>query len=81
MRAASLIVPGMSRLLVAVAVAVAVAAPMLADATTLALLAWHALAAACLATSWLFARTSRLFVRDVEDACTAIRLVTVAQRD
>jgi hypothetical protein len=74
MRNALLVVPGAPRALAAASVVIAIAAPLLDGQFSLALLAWHAVALACIGMAWLLVLVDRAATRDVDDAFTAIQL-------
>jgi cytochrome c-type biogenesis protein CcmH/NrfG len=81
-RFALVALPGAPRALVAVAVGMAIAAPAVVGPDVLALLAWHGIAVACMATAWLLITVERTIARDVDDAFTAIQLAAAsATRD
>ena len=77
-QSALLAIPVLPRLVVAASIASAVAAPALAGATALPLLAWHGIALALLATSWLLLLVERAWLRDIEESLAAVQLASAA---
>jgi hypothetical protein len=59
-------------------VIIAITAPLLDGHASLQLLAWHAVALACIACAWLLVLVDRAATRDVDDAFTAIQLAAAS---
>ncbi|MEO6866409.1 MAG: tetratricopeptide repeat protein [Gaiellales bacterium] len=79
-RAAMMMIPGLSRVLVAASITLALAAPALDQTTSLQLFGWYAIAVICMAASWVLVTAERTAERDVDDAFTAIHLTAANAR-